>query len=280
MESSLSQNFVLITSIIIFGAFFGLIGCDNGRNSDQICKNNPELCDDLHRDSWCRFEKGDLIRHRYLLNNTDKPTGKQLYQQLIYLENYSNCIKLAAGVQHKINTYRTRDRERAFAVSTQTLAELQKFTQSNNEVHLAFYRWMRFNDKEGLAIVEDNYKQGNLTDNEIISQLAAYYVRVSPDDAKRLYLHLLASTEPAQIDADWFLALASVYKQQQDAEKEYLLTRANLLISENQVDEQKLLAIIHNNKQLASTLDGQAVELVSAVMSQQFVGSHSEALFN
>lgn len=280
MESNLSQNFVLITSFIILGALFSLFGCDNNRNSDLICKNNPEICADLHKDNWCRFEKGDLIRHRYLLKQVKKPTGKQLYQQLIYLENYSNCIKLAAGVQHKINTYRTRDRERAFAVSTQTLAELREFTRNNNEVHLAFYRWIRFNDKEGLTIVEDSYKQGNLTDNEIIAQLAAYYVRVSPDDAKHLYLHLLASTNPAKIDADWFLALASVYKQQQDAEKEYLLTRANLLISENQVDEQKLLAIIHNDKQLAYVLDGQAVELVSALMSQQFVGSHSEALFN
>jgi len=274
----LSHNFVLITSFTVIGACFGLFGCDNDRNSDLICKNNPELCSDLHKDSWCRFEKGDLIRHRYALKQSSSPTGKQLYQQLIYLEKYSKCIELAAGVQHKINTDRTRDRERAFAVSTQTLSELQETTRANNEVHLAFYRWMRFNDQAGLAIVENTYKQGLLVDNDIITQLAAYYVRVSPNDAKTLYLHLLVTTKPADIDPDWFLALASIYRQQQDSEKEYLLTRANLLISENQADEQQLLAIIKGDQALASTLDSQAIELVSVVMSEQFANSHSEAL--
>ncbi|WP_137227069.1 DUF2989 domain-containing protein [Shewanella sp. MEBiC00475] len=274
----MSRNFVLITSFTIFVAIFGLFGCDNDRNSDIICKNNPELCADLHKDSWCRFEKGNLIRHRYQLKKVDKPTGKQLYKQLVYLETYSDCIRLAAGVQHKVNTYRTLDRERAFAVSTQTLAELQESTKTNNEVHLAFYRWIRFNDQAGLAIVEDTYKQGMLIDNEIITQLAAYYVRVSPQDSKKLYLHLLATTEPEKIDPDWFLALASIYRQQQNEEKEYLLTRANLLISENQVNENKLLALIKGDRALALILDGQAVELVSAVMSKQFANSESETL--
>lgn len=278
METILSRNFVLITSFIVVGAFFGLFGCDNEHNSDVICKNNPELCANLHKDSWCKYEKDALIQHRYQLKQTEQPTGKKLYLQLIYLEKYSSCIELAAGVQHKLNTYRTRDRERAFAISTQTLAELQEFTQTNNEVHLAFYRWMRFNDQDGLYIVEDSYKQGKLTDNEIITQLAAYYVRVSPDDAKKLYLHLLVTTEPANIDPDWFLALASIYRYQHNVEKEYLLTRANLLISENKVDEEQLLAIIKGDKTLAALLDSQALELVSAVMNKQFSHSRSQML--
>ena len=190
----MSNNFVLITSFTVIGALFGLFGCDNDRNSDLICKNNPELCSDLHKDSWCRFEKGDLIRHRYALKQSSSPTGKQLYQQLVYLENYSKCIELAAGVQHKLNTDRTRDRERA------------------------------------------------------------------------------------KIDPDWFLALASIYRQQQNAEKEYLLTRANLLMSDNHADEEKLLAIINGNKTLATELDKQALELISAVMSKQFAQSRSEML--
>ncbi|WP_350563010.1 DUF2989 domain-containing protein, partial [Psychrobacter sp. CAL346-MNA-CIBAN-0220] len=96
-----------------------------------------------------------------------------------------------------------------------------------------------------------------------------------PNDAKTLYLHLLATTEPAKIDADWFLALASIYRQQQNAEKEYLLTRANLLMSDNHADEEKLLAIIKGNKTLATELDKQALELISAVMSKQFAQSRS-----
>lgn len=274
----MSQNFVLITSFTVIGAFFGLFGCENDRNSDIICKNNPELCSDLHKDSWCRFEKGDLIRHRYLLKQREAPTGKELYQQLIYLEKYSKCIELAAGVQHKLNTDRTRDRERAFAVSTQTLAELQAFTQDNNDLYLAYYRWIRFNDQAGLEIVEQAYQQGQLNELDMIGQLASHYVRFAPNDAKTLYLHLLGNTDAALMNPDWFLALATVYKQQQDYEKEYLLTRAYLLISETQADETQLLAMINGSKQLAQSLDSQAAELVAAVLSEKFANSASELL--
>lgn len=272
----MNRNFVLITSFTIIGSLFGLFGCDNDRNSDLICKNNPELCADLHKDSWCRFEKGDLIRHRYLLKQTTTPSGKELYQQLIHLEKYSKCIELAAGVQHKLNTERTRDRERAFAVSTQTLAELQAFTQDNNDLYLAYYRWIRFNDQAGLNIVEQAYQQGQLQDQEIMSQLAAHYVRYAPNDAKALYLSLLATSQASLINPDWFLALASIYKQQQDAEKEYLLTRAYLMMTESHVDEPQLLAMINGNKALAQSLDIQAAELIAAVLSGQFANSTSE----
>ncbi|MGI2170907.1 DUF2989 domain-containing protein [Shewanella sp. MF05960] len=274
----MSQNFVLITSFTIIGAFFGLFGCDNDRNSNLICKNNPELCSDLHKDSWCRFEKADLIRHRYLLKQHSSPTGKELYQQLIYLETYSKCIELAAGVQHKLNTDRTRDRERAFAVSTQTLAELQESTQHNNDLYLAYYRWIRFNEQAGLEIVEQAYQQGQLDDPEIIGQLASHYVRFAPNDAKALYLQLLGTTDASLINPDWFLALASIYKQQQDHDKEYLLTRAYLLISQSQADETQLLAIIKGDKPLAQTLDNQAKDLVAAVLNEQFANSVSERL--
>ncbi|GGP71113.1 DUF2989 domain-containing protein [Shewanella saliphila] len=274
----MSRNFVLITSFTAIGAIFGLFGCNNDRNSDLICKNNPELCADLHKDSWCRFEKGDLIRHRYLLKQTPEPTGKQLYQQLIYLEDYSHCIKLAAGVKHKLNTDRTRDRERAFAVSTQTLAELQEYTRTNNDIYLAFYRWMRFNDQAGLEIVEQRYQQGQLSDPYIITQLAAHYVRSSPDDAKSLYLHLLRTSDSDNINPDWFLALASIYRHQQNPEKEYLLTRAYLQLSLQHADEAQLLAMLKGNQQLAEALDSQASELVNAVTSERFANSESEML--
>ncbi|MBB1441495.1 DUF2989 domain-containing protein, partial [Shewanella sp. SG41-4] len=71
---------------------------------------------------------------------------------------------------------------------------------------------------------------------------------------------------------------ASIYRQQQNVEKEYLLTRANLLMSDNHADEEKLLAIINGDKTLAAVLDKQALELISAVMSKQFAKSNSEML--
>jgi hypothetical protein len=276
----LARNLVIITSFSFISAFLGLLGCENDRNSDVICKNNPELCVDLHRDSWCRFEKGDLIRHRLVLKQAESPSGQQLFQQLIYLENYSNCIELAAGVQHILNPERTQDRERAYAVSTQTLSELREYTKDNPDIYLAYYRWLRFNDKPSQDIVLAAYQAGNVTEPQILNQLAAYYVRVSPLEAKRIYRNLFTTTSFDKFNSDWLLGLASVFQQQQNFEYVYLFTKANTLLTENQVDEKQLFGLIGGNQVLAQQLDLQAQTLISDLKSGNFANSASVILLN
>lgn len=274
----MKQNLVIITSFSFFIGFLGLLGCENDRNGSVICKNNPEICADLHKDSWCRFEKADLIRQRLQLKQTEKPTGQQLYQQLIYLENYSNCVELAAGVQHILNPKRTQDRARAYAVSTQNLSELREYTKDNPDIYLAFYRWKRFNDKPSQDIVIEHYQDGAIDDPEILSQLAAYYVRVSPLDSKRIYRYLFASVSAENFNPDWLLGLASVFQQQQNFEYVYLFTKANSLLTDNQIDQKQLSALINSNTELATTLDAQAQALISDIKSENFVNSISAQL--
>ena len=274
----MKQNLVIITSFSFFIGFLGLLGCENDRNSDMICKNNPEICADLHQDSWCRFEKADLIRHRLQLKQTENPTGLQLYQQLIHLENYSNCIELAAGVQHILNPQRTQERARAFAVSTQTLSELRDYTKDNPDIYLAYYRWIRFNDKNSQDIVIKHYQNGAIDDPEILSQLAAYYVRVSPVDAKRIYRFLFTSVAAERFNPDWLLGLASVFQQQQNFEYAYLFTKANSLMTDNQVDQKQLNGLINGNTELATVLDTQAQALIIDIKSANFANSISAQL--
>ncbi|UJF20776.1 DUF2989 domain-containing protein [Shewanella sp. OMA3-2] len=274
----MKQNLVIITSFSIFMGFLGLLGCENDRNSDVICKNNSEICADLHQDSWCRFEKTNLIRHRLQLKQTETPSGQQLYQQLLHLENYSNCVELAAGVQHILNPQRTQDRVRAYAVSTQTLSELRDYTNDNPDIYLAYYRWIRFNDKPSQDIVIKHYQDGTIDDPEILSQLAAYYVRVSPPDAKRIYRYLFTSVNAEQFNPDWLLGLASIFQQQQNFEYVYLFTKANSLMTDNQVDQKQLNGLINSNTELATVLDTQAQVLISDIQSPNFANSISAQL--
>lgn len=175
MEPILKTNFVIITSFISLFAFSSLIGCDYGANTTTICKNNPEICADLHRDSWCRFEKGDLIRKRYLLKQTESPTGKQIYKHLLNLEKYNQCIELASGVQHILHPERTNDRMRAFGLSSQSLAELQATTKPSKDLYLSFYHWTRFSDQQAQQRVLNAEAAGEITETFILAQLASYY---------------------------------------------------------------------------------------------------------
>ncbi|QIR14426.1 DUF2989 domain-containing protein [Shewanella aestuarii] len=274
----MNRNLVIITSFTFIGAFFGLFGCENDRNSDVICKNNPELCADLHRDSWCRFEKADLILHRLQLKNTESPSGKQLFQHLIYLENYSQCVELAAGVQHVLNTQRTSDRQRAYAVSTQNLSELQEFTKNNNDVYLAYYRWIRFNDQASLQIVIDQYKAGMIYDIDILAQLGAHYIRISPNEAKHIYRYLFDTVDTEQFNPDWLLAIASLYQQEQNFEYVYIFTKAYSLIGDEKLDSSQLLSLIGTNMSLATSLDSQASALIDDIRGNRFSNSESAVL--
>ncbi|WP_144207879.1 DUF2989 domain-containing protein [Shewanella donghaensis] len=269
----MNKSLVIITSFSLSAALLGLFGCDVGRNSAGICKNNPELCADLHKDSWCLIEKGDLIRSRYQLKLTSEPTGKQLYDQLIKLESYSSCIELAAGIQHIINTHRTEDRERAYAVSTQNLAQLREHTKDNPDLYLAFYRWTTFNDFPSRDIVLKAEREGSLNETFMISQVATHYLKTDLNRSKILHLHLMSHVDPKDFDTDWLLGLATIYRREQNVENEYLLIKANLIMSENVASQEKLMALIANDKALATQLNLDANELVKQLKAGKFVTS-------
>ena len=274
------RNFVLITSFTILGSFFGLFGCENDSKTSVICKNNPELCVDLHKDSWCLVEKTNLIKRRFDIKSTQTQTDPQLYQLLVGLEQYSKCIELAAGVQHILSTHRTADRERAFVISTQNLLELQAFTKNMQTPLLAFYRWTRFQDYNAMQIALDAYKARLIDDNYVLGQLAEYFVKVDPAEAHNIYRRLFLTVAPEQFNPDWLLAVASIHRQKQNFEFVYLFSKANLIMAGNQADPVQMMGLIQGNKPLAERLDLQAQTLVTHIMLGTLKGSDSESLLN
>ena len=122
------------------------------------------------------------------------------------------------------------------------------------------------------------YQQGNVSDPQILNQLVSYYVRVSPDEAKRIYLGLFGTTSFENFNSDWLLGVANVFQQQQHFENVYLFTKANTLLTENQVNEEQLLSLIGGNHDLAKQLDQQAHIFINDLKSGNFANSASAAL--
>ncbi|KPN76552.1 hypothetical protein AEA42_13065 [Shewanella sp. Sh95] len=256
------QNLVIITS---FTLAISLFGCDNGRKIETICKNNPEICADLHKDGWCLAEKTKLIQSRYDLKDNKNPTGKQLYQQLTYLEDYSRCIELASGVQHIIHTSRTADRARAFRLSTQNLSQLQDETRERQDPFMSYYQWTRFGDTDALNRLLAQENAGEVTEPFLLAQIATYYSNRNAIKAQQLYLTVFAEIQYADFDPNWLLGLAAAYRQTQALEKTYMLTKANLLLTQQKYSEDKMLALIGGNKTLATRLDEYAQNLINAL---------------
>ncbi|QYK03082.1 DUF2989 domain-containing protein [Shewanella psychrotolerans] len=273
-------NFVIITPLLSLFAIFGLFGCDNAVNTDTICKNNPELCDDLHRDSWCRYEKSDLIQKRYALKNSPSPSGKQIYQHLINLEKYSKCIELAAGVQHILHPERTNDRVRAFGISAQNLAELRDSTKNSKDLYLSFYHWVRFGDQQAQARVIKMERAGEVKDPLILAHLAAYYQKSDLNKAKSLYLTLLDIASREEFDPNWLLGLASIYHQENNLEKTYLFSKANVLMTSNTASAQKMSALVKDDPKLEAFLTEQAETLVNHLNDGDYASSEIRQQLN
>ncbi|NRB22888.1 DUF2989 domain-containing protein [Shewanella sp.] len=274
----MTGNFVIITSFIGFIAFLGVSGCEKQPDTSTTCKNNPELCSDLHADSWCRYEKGDLIRKRYKLKFTESPSGKQIYQQLLNLEKYNQCIELAAGVQHILHPERTNDRVRAFGLSAQSLSQLQDTTKNSQDLYLAFYHWTRFNDMDAQKIVLAAYKAHQIDDILLLSQVASYFQKFDAYQSNLIYLEVLDISDEDDFNPDWLLGLSNNYQKLNDLELTYLLSRANILMTKQDVSEEKMLALIYGDKTLQRFLDRQAEELVEVLEDGAFSSSTIKTL--
>lgn len=266
-------NLVIITSFSLTFALLGLFSCDIRQDAKTICKNNPELCEDLHKDSWCRVERSRLVHGRLAIKQSTSPTGEQLYQQLTYLEDYSRCIELAAGVKHILNPQRTNDRMRAFGLSTQNLAELQESTRGSADLYLSYYHWSRFNDNAALDRLLLAESSDAIADPVLLSHIATYYLKVNAAKAKTLYLKVLTMADESQFDADWLFGLASASRQMQDMELAYLFSKANVILTKHAVSDEQMLALINGNMALARRLDQDAKALADALKSGNYANS-------
>ncbi|MGS0680609.1 DUF2989 domain-containing protein [Shewanella sp. 125m-7] len=270
----------MFTSFLGFSAFFGLFGCDSPKNTEAICNKNPELCADLHKDSWCRFEKGDLIRNRFKLKNTPEPSGLLIYEQLLNLERYNKCIELAAGVQHILHPERTNDRARAFGLSSQTLSELEETTKGSQDPHLAYYHWSRFNDPQAEVVLFNAEKNGAITDIQLKAELASYYLRFNPQKSKQLYAEVLDGSTKENFKTDWLLALATIYRQENQFEIDYWLSKTNIEMTHANFTEDQMLALIKGNKDLQQKLDSDASELAEQLQAGKYQKSKLKQLLD
>ncbi len=254
-----------------------LFGCDKAQNADVICKNNPEICADLNKDGWCQGEKNNLILQRFEIKDLKHPTGKQVYQQLTYLEDYSKCIEVASGVQQIVHTHRTADRARAYTLSTENLNQLQTESMEYQDPFMSYYQWTRFNDTSALNRLLKQEDAGEVTDPFLLGQIATYYSSRNSLKSQHLYLRVLSEIHYDDFDPSWLLGLAASFKQNQVLDKTYMLTKANILLTQQKYSQDKMLALISGNKSMAKTLDDYAQDLVDTLRRGSYANSDVRA---
>lgn len=264
------RNFVLITS---FSTIMLLCGCDRLTTTAKICKNNPEICMDLHKDGWCRSQRSELVSDRLEVKEAQSPTGEQLYRLLIATEKYNRCVWLGSGVKHIEHQERSNDRARAYGLSSQALSKLEDQIKNRQEPILVFYRWSRLGDESALDILLQQEAEQQVTRPEILAALGGYYLKRDSQKALSLYLDAMRRVSKEEFDSDWLLGAAQAYLQLGLPQQSYLMSKTNLLLSDNPVNETQLNALVGDKRQLAK-LNEDAKALANTLSSGTYADSH------
>ena len=61
---------------VILGLVVLVAGCGQKFDVKEACEKHPELCNDLHQDGWCRYERTQVVKGRYNYFNVPKLEAK------------------------------------------------------------------------------------------------------------------------------------------------------------------------------------------------------------
>ncbi|WP_411991440.1 DUF2989 domain-containing protein [Agarivorans sp. DSG3-1] len=206
-----------------------LSGCDAGfdlfgfgsRSVKSICKSNPELCEDLNRDGWCKKERSAVILSRF--DEMTEVTEQHQYELIKNYQAYNFCIELAASIEPKYDKSRKTQRVIGLLTSLEELQRLENDTRDSSHPYLSMYHWTQYRDLEARDRFLALEGQAVLNQPDLQWTLAIHY---SGKDAKKT-INILQNAfklfpENAVIPAKYAEAITSQYMNLKDYRHAYL----------------------------------------------------------
>ncbi|MBO1520670.1 DUF2989 domain-containing protein [Oceanisphaera pacifica] len=115
-----------------------LAACDRDRIT-KICKDTPQYCQELHEDSWCRFERTDLIRSRK--QQSEQPNDANDYDLLNKLKVYNDCLDPLLSIEYTRRKERKTDKVDAVYHAQQAITQLAADTADSDYPYLLLWHW-------------------------------------------------------------------------------------------------------------------------------------------
>jgi tetratricopeptide (TPR) repeat protein len=206
----------LVCSILLLSA------C--GRVNDSIgsiCKNSPELCDDLHKIGNCRYKRTDVIRARYY--DKIEPVEMNRRKLLTELDQYESCLELTLYMQFTRNKQRKKLRVENY-LRTQELIQLHLLeSKGTQDPMLAYYLWTHYQDLQARDVFLAAATKDNMSDPRLLFKLAILYVKNNPQEAlKQFYKALRLSQSIEKISPSTFTIIMNIYYQNKQFEEAYI----------------------------------------------------------
>lgn len=236
---------------------------------NEICAENPELCEDLNPDAWCRAEKAEIIKHRF--NNLTSTNDNHKYALMLMFEDYQKCIVKASGIQHIKYREKEAGRMKGVLTAERELARLSRETRHSPDPYLSFYHWSRHGDEVALARFMDYHTKNQLNTPELQLALATIQVKYNLDDTRdTLHRALSMYQDGDAVDTELFKSMITIHL---DREK-YNMAYVWALVADNYIKDSHY---IENTKSLLAdeelpfdVLEDVADEIISSINHGNF----------
>ncbi|MCP4326703.1 MAG: DUF2989 domain-containing protein [Psychromonas sp.] len=217
---------ILKTAIIlsIVGpAFILLTACDsfNSDNVNTICKNSPELCNDLHKIGDCRFKRSTVIRARHY----DKidPTESNKRKLLMELDDYESCLELTLFMEYTRNKNRNKVRMENFLTTQKLIKEHLLESKGTQDPMLAFYLWTRHQDMQAREVFLTAATKKGIDDPRLLFKLATIYAKDNPQEALDQFFYALQLSKSLdKISVSNFAMIMTIFYQHKQFEHAYV----------------------------------------------------------
>lgn len=258
---------------ILLFALLMLSGCGDmffgEKPISQICRDYPQMCDDLNSDAHCRKEKAEIIRNRY--DNLQAPSDQIKYKLLLNFEDYKECIGKAAQIEHIKQKEKKTDRVKGVITARRQLAQLARDTAESNDPYLLHYHWSRFGKEESLVDFLALESTGALEKPDLQVMLAEYYVKKDLDRTVNLLYRALELYEAGDvINPEIFYSLSTIFLKQERFPRAYVWAYIAKEYDVTDLDLAQIEALVRQVGKRPSRLEDIADDYIGDIRSGNF----------
>jgi len=237
-----------------------LSSCDSSKSLTELCKENPQICQEFGQDNWCKSERIDVTLARIDLKTINNDPNK--YNLLIAYEGYVDCMVLASQIQHIKLKEKTTMRKNNLLNAKAKLTKLSAQTLDSTHPHLLYYHWSRELNKSALTQFL-NLEGSTALENSISQfQLATYYAKRDTNKTLRLLFRSLELQQPNEkLIPEAFETLTTIFTNRDKPKQAYIWLKIyHLVTTKNKVQMKQQL----KQYQSAYSLDGEFLDKVAS----------------
>lgn len=234
----------------------------------EICQEQGEFCNDLNQDHQCRYEKAEIIRHRYYHQNDKTDTHK--YDLLLKFENYLSCIEKAAHIEHKKFRDKEATRLKGVLTARKEIDRLSRETRQSADPYLSYYQWSRYGHDDALQRFMQYSRSGQVKDPELLVNLASIQVKDDLDaTVDTLYQALSLYQNSDEVDQEIYATLVTIGMEKENYRLSYVWSGVLANYNDNVNDAQQQ-AIAQQFALPVDVLDAVTDDITSAIDSGEF----------